>query len=100
MAGIVALPEHYLYSSAVNYAGNAGVLEVEWMGCDGACSSAVGGGFVNRSVFRSSLSGDRGIGVPVRDTGRAMMFFVGGRLGASGIVPNSGSEKMLECTLS
>jgi hypothetical protein len=30
-AGIVALPEHYLYSSAVNYAGNAGVLEVELM---------------------------------------------------------------------
>ncbi len=34
-AGIVVLPEHYLYSSAVNYAGNAGVLEVEWMDATG-----------------------------------------------------------------
>jgi hypothetical protein len=28
-SGIVAEPEHYLYSSAVNYAGGKGLLEVE-----------------------------------------------------------------------
>ncbi len=30
-AGIVAEPEHYLYSSAVNYAGGKGLLEIELM---------------------------------------------------------------------
>jgi hypothetical protein len=50
-AGIVALPEHYLYSSAVNYAGNAGVLEVALMDATGSSSTAFCGGFVNRSVF-------------------------------------------------
>lgn len=30
-AGIVAEPEHYLYSSAINYAGGIGLLEVELM---------------------------------------------------------------------
>lgn len=34
-AGIVALPEHYLYSSPVNYAGNVGVLEVDLMDATG-----------------------------------------------------------------
>lgn len=42
-AGIVALPEYDLCGGAVNYAGNGGVLEVEWMDGRGR----------NRSVFVS-----------------------------------------------